>query len=295
MKMQPLTDCQVGIIGLGLMGGSLALALRGKVQRLIGVEKDPRTLSSALGHNVVDEGQTALTPVLKSVDLLILALPVKAIIETISLLPSVISENTLVIDLGSTKREIMQSYAFLPGSFKALGGHPMCGKESGGLANAEASLYQGATFALVKTSAAAPASQIMAETLVHTLGAQPLWISAEEHDAIVAGISHLPYLLSCGLVQSTPLSYAKLIGPGYRSVSRLAATPAEMMSDILETNQDQILVQLNAFIKLAQELHSLVKLGKFDDLYALLGQIKEKHHVLMDKKERIQHDGPAGL
>jgi prephenate dehydrogenase len=283
---QPLRDCRIGIIGLGLMGGSLALALQGKVKHLTGIDKDPATIATAISRKIIDQGQTRLTTALKPIDLIILAMPVMSIIETIPKLPSIVTEKTLVMDLGSTKRAVMDAFRALSQPMNTIGGHPMCGKASGGLINADANLYQSAAFALIKSDCAPPSSQRLAEALVTAVGARPLWMDADVHDRIAANVSHLPYLVSCALIESAEPAVADLIGPGYRSASRLAATPGAMMNHILETNQDQILIQLDVFIEKMDKIRSLVAAKDFDNLFTNLAKIRAKLADMLAVNER---------
>lgn len=285
-----LKECRIAIIGLGLMGGSLALALRGKVKSILGIENDPTTLSSAFNQKIIDRGEQKLTPALHDTDIIILALPIKSICDTVPRLPEFISIHTLILDLGSTKRVVMDAFSALPQAYQRIGGHPMCGKSIGGLTSAEPDLYKGATFALVKSDHTQTNSKQLAETLVHAVGAHPIWISAETHDTIAAGVSHLPYLLSCALVQTTPMNFKSLIGPGFRSTSRLASTPGSMMDDILETNQDQIILQLDSYIANLEHLRDLIAEGKFRGLSERLAHTATKQKSLLSVNESSQAD-----
>ena len=276
-----LRDCRIAIIGLGLMGGSLALALREHCQSIFGVDAHPSTLYYAIKQKIIDWGEPRLTNELQGQDLLILATPVKAILELIPVLPKWITEATLVMDIGSTKRQIMDAYHRLPGSYEAVGGHPMCGKASGGIASAEKTLYHNASFALIRSNNTTSKSVQLAENLVRAIGAEPQWLDAETHDEMTASISHLPYLISSALVQATPDTSSRLAGPGFHSTSRLAATPLSMMGDVLETNRDEILTSLDRFLADLQSYRQLLAEGNVTQLQRLLSKTREKYFSLL--------------
>jgi len=244
----PLQRLHIGIVGLGLMGGSLALALRGRVAGLLAVERRADTRQTALREGIVDAAVEALTPATPPVDLLVLATPVRVILDTLRRLPATRPGGCAVLDLGSTKGDIVAAMDALPAGFAAVGGHPMCGLESAGLASATADLYRGQSFVLCPGRRTTPAVWSVAEALVEAVGARPLPFDAAEHDAIVAAVSHLPALLSAALIRTAADERQWAISAsGFRDVSRLAGSDPRMMLDILMTNREAILETLAAF------------------------------------------------
>jgi prephenate dehydrogenase len=137
--------------------------------------------------------------------------------------------------------------AALPDRFDPLGAHPMCGKEKASLRYAEVGLFQNATFALASLDRTSKRACRLGEELVRSVEAKPLWIEAAEHDRWVAASSHLPYLVASALARSTPEEVAPLVGPGFRSTTRLAGSSARMMADILATNRVNIRTALARF------------------------------------------------
>jgi prephenate dehydrogenase len=242
-----LSNARVAILGLGLMGGSLALALRGKVATLLGVDPDPQIRALALRGGVVDRVSGRAGSLLPQANLIILAAPARAILKLLDDLPRLHPGPAAVIDLGSTKVQIVKAMEMLPERFDTLGGHPMCGKERGSLANAESGLYQGAPFVFVPLARTSDALRRLAAQLASALGALPLWLDAETHDRWVASTSHLPYLIANSLSALTPLEASPLVGPGFRSTSRLSPGSLEMMVDILMTNRLNILADLRSY------------------------------------------------
>ena len=246
-KAPSLATTRVAIIGLGLMGGSLALALRGRVAYLLGVERQVIARQTALREGLVDEALATLTPDSPPVDLLVLATPVRVILELLGRLPALRSGG-VVLDLGSTKRAIVAALSTLPESFAAVGGHPMCGKESAGLAAAAADLYQGQTFVLCPTARTTPAAEALALAFVAAVGARPVWLDAAEHDRIVAAVSHLPAVVAAALMRATPDERLWAISAsGLRDTTRLAGSDGRMMLDILLTNRQAIVDALRAY------------------------------------------------
>lgn len=231
-----LSRCRILIVGLGLMGASLALALRGKCQALYGVDQNEDTCRLALMHEVVDAVWQDATQT-KPVDMIILAVPVGQILYLLEKINKTLQTPTIVMDIGSTKTAICRAMEGLAPHFDPIGGHPMCGKETLGIQSAEAAIYQGAPFALVPLERTSPYAKSLAEQLVTAIGSRIVWLDAETHDRMVAVVSHLPYLLASALTLSTPLELTSLIGPGFRSSTRLAATPTTMMLDVLRTNR----------------------------------------------------------
>jgi prephenate dehydrogenase len=259
----------IGIVGLGLMGGSLALALRGRAGSLVAVEHRPDVRRTALREGIVDEAVEELTADAPSVDLLVLATPVRVILETLNRLPDLRPDGGNVLDLGSTKRAVVAAMAALPEPFSAIGGHPMCGKEMGGLASASADLYEGQTFILCPTPRTTPAVEAQVLALVAAVGARPTILEAGDHDLIAAAVSHLPYVVSAALMRSAaderlwPISAS-----GFWDASRLAGADARMMLDILLTNREAILDALGRY---EVELATLRRALEREDEAALTG------------------------
>ncbi len=235
-------NLHVAIAGLGLMGGSLALALKPHCRRITGIDPDPNARALALERKAVDAALPGLEGLDGDVGLLILAAPVRTILNLAARLAELpqTAPGLVVLDIGSTKQTILEAFSRLPAHFDPLGGHPMCGKESSGMANADPNLYQGAPFALCPLPRTSPRARALAESLAAAVGALPLWLDAATHDRWVAATSHLPYLLSAALVNATPAEAAPLVGPGFRGMARLAGSDPAMMLDILTTNRSEI-------------------------------------------------------
>ena len=225
----------VAIAGVGLIGGSFALALRqaGFTGTIAGVSS-PRTIAEALEHRIIDREMT-LAEAAREADLLLLAQPIGRIITLIEELAPHLGPNTLVTDAGSTKRLICEAAAKHLPADQFLGGHPMAGKETRGASSADPGLFRGRTWVLTRETGHP------FESWLRKIGANLLFLDPAEHDRTVAFTSHLPQLLAtalAGTVQSglTRDEQLKAGGPGLIDMTRLALSPYDMWNDILTTN-----------------------------------------------------------
>jgi prephenate dehydrogenase len=248
-----LSEATVAIYGLGLMGGSLALALRGKCRRLLGVARRIEVAGAAVDAQIVDAATSDLSEAAAEADVVVLATPVRDVIASIPVAGAAMRPGSLLMDLGSTKREVVAQMNQIPESVRAVGGHPMCGKETGGLESADATLFQGARFVLTPALRTTDEGLALASELVEAVGACPLVLDAERHDRAVAVVSHLPYLLAASLVHTEGAAHrhdpavGALAASGFRDTTRLAASQIDMMLDILLTNQDAVAQALEQF------------------------------------------------
>jgi prephenate dehydrogenase len=280
MSPESLSSTRIAILGLGLIGGSLALALRGKCAALLGIDPDPQTLELARQRQVVDAASNDPAELLPAADLVILAAPVRAILALLADLPAWHPGSPVVIDIGSTKSAIVAAMQALPERFDPLGGHPMCGKEKPGLQHAEAAIFQGAPFALTPLPRTSPSASALALELLQAIGARPLLIDHETHDQWVASTSHLPYLVSNALAFVTPLEAAPLVGSGFRSTTRLAPSSLPMMLDILATNRQHLLTALHNLQSHLSALETLLQSSDEPALHAALTSGAAHYHHL---------------
>jgi prephenate dehydrogenase len=276
-----LQDAKIAIVGLGLMGGSLALALKGKCAALYGIDSNHATLELALSKNIVDQADTNPVKLLPQADLIILATPVPAIIDFIHKLPSLLQKPCILLDLGSTKKDIVQAMSTLPENFDPVGGHPICGKEKLGLENADANLFQIAPFVITPLKRTTQRARNVAEQIVSTVGARLLEMDAEEHDRILAATSHFPFLLSSALALSTPQEFASFVGTGFKSTSRLAGTPSHMMLGVLKSNRENVLNAVHTFHISLNEISSALERENYTQLEHLLNQSHAAYQSLI--------------
>jgi prephenate dehydrogenase len=277
-----LQNAKIAIVGLGLMGGSLALALKGKCAALYGIDSHPATRELALAQKIVDQADSDPAKLLPQADLVILATPVPAIIDFIRKLPAFTQSSCIVLDLGSTKREIIQAMASLPKRFDPVGGHPICGKEKLGLENAAANLYQGAPFVLTALERTTERAKSAVQKIVTTVGAHLIEMAAEDHDRALASTSHFPFLLSSALALCTPQEFVSFVGTGFKSTSRLAGTPAHMTMGILQTNRENILNTIQSFRNSLNEIESALQMENYTQLELILNRSRAAYQSLTE-------------
>jgi prephenate dehydrogenase len=248
----------VAIFGVGLIGGSFALALRraGFAGRIIGVSSDD-TIRAAIALNVVEEALPAREAAAQA-DLLYLAQPIHKIISSLADLNDWVRPGALITDAGSTKQAIVDQAVRDVSRAQFLGGHPMAGRERRGVEAAEADLFQGRPYVLTPQSASELESPAAREFLgwIPRIGSIPVILSPEEHDRAVAFTSHLPQLASTALaamLDGRPEPRTGVYGPALVDSTRLALSSFDIWGDILETNRHQILEALECYIVKLQE------------------------------------------
>lgn len=283
-----LAECRVGIIGLGLMGGSLALALQSRCQVIKGYDVDPNAIRQALDRKIIHR------PIDLSgddVDLLILAAPVSAILDWLDRIPLVFPGEFHLLDLGSTKTQIVKRMRSLPVRISPLGGHPMCGKETSGLKAADGNLYQGCQFVLAPLEQTQPSTLDIANELAAALQARALLLDPQAHDRAVAAISHLPYLIATTLVDAVRQldddNAWKLAASGFRDTSRLAASDVTMLLDVIKSNRGEVLDALESAQLSLQETLELIEREDWAELRAKLDVVREKRMWWEKVKDQV--------
>ncbi len=277
-----LARSKIAILGLGLMGGSLALGLRGKCAALFGCDPHRATLKLALSQNIVDYADSDPANLLPEADLVILSAPVPAILTLLEQLPALTPNPCVVMDTGSTKRLIAKSMSRLPERFDPIGGHPICGKEKLSLANAERTLYYAAPFLLTPLERTSPRALSAAHQIIEAVGAKVAVLDAVKHDQILASTSHLPFLLSSALALATPQDVASFIGPGFKSTSRLAGTSPSMMLGVLQSNRENVLNALHKLQSQLTEIESALSSNDFSKLESTLNQSQQAYKTLLN-------------
>ena len=282
MNQHDISKINISIVGIGLMGGSLALGLHGRCRSLIGVDVSERILNQAKQLNVFDTLTTNLQKALDQSEMIILAAPVRTILDLLELLNQFPSNNQIVLDVGSTKVEIVSKMGQLANGYDPIGGHPMCGKEKSSLTYAEREMFIDAPFVLSPLERTSENARQLAEQLVLTVGAKPLWLDPSTHDRWVAMTSHLPFILSNALSYIAPLEVAPLVGSGFRSTTRLASSSSIVMRDILETNRNEVLKSIREYQSHLTKIEALLSEEEFDSLQTLLEASANKNQLLID-------------
>jgi prephenate dehydrogenase len=268
----------VAIYGVGLIGGSFALALRkaGYDGRIVGVSS-PLTIARALELGVIDEGAPPMEAASQA-DLVFVAQPIRVIIETIRRIAPHVGSNAVVTDVGSTKAAIVAAASeHLPaGVF--VGGHPMAGKEERGVEAACAELFQGRVWAFTPVQAGDMARTEFRQFLqwVERVGALPVVLDASEHDRTAALTSHLPQLASTALAamlqDAFPGGPPTLHGPGLADMTRLARSSFDIWADIFDTNRQNVSAALEAWMAILRDLHAALAKGRETDIRSIFAR-----------------------
>jgi prephenate dehydrogenase len=283
---------RIAIIGLGLIGGSIGLALKQASWRgaeIIGYARRRETGSLALKSGAVDKVESNLRNVVKGADIVIIAAPVLTIKDIFEQIAPELSDDSIVTDTASTKMQVMQwAVKKLPSRISFVGGHPMAGKEISGIRAANADLFHNCIYCLTPLPKTKPAAVRTVKDMVKKLGAVPIVIGAEEHDRLVAGVSHLPLLLSVALVSVTTKNpswqqMSRLAASGYRDLTRLASGNPEVNAHICLSNQAAIVSWIDAFIDELQRLRTLIADGS-DEIEKALAVANEARRKWLERR-----------
>ncbi len=266
---------RAAIVGVGLIGGSLALAARaaGLVGEVIGLGRSEANLAVARARGIVD--RTVSDPAaLGPGDLVVLAVPVRSTAAAAAALAPHLRPGTVVTDVGSVKATVVAALeAALPAACPVVGGHPIAGSERAGAAAAEATLFRGAPCVLTPTPRTDAAALATVRALWEGVGARVIEMTPAAHDDALAWVSHLPHALAYALVgalAATGARHAALAGGSWRDVTRVAASPAELWRDIFLANADALLAATDAFAAELARLRAAVAAGDEAALLALL-------------------------
>lgn len=272
----------LAIVGVGLLGGSIALAARerGLAKRIIGIGRQQQSLDVALQLGMIDEGYLEIHPALRHADLAIVCTPVDGIsdlaLELLELYPTII-----VSDVGSTKANIVHLLDRNADFAKRfVGGHPLAGSEKSGPEYADASLFQDKLMFLTPTDFSSGAVVKLLTLFWQSLGSTVVEMNAVEHDTIMAFTSHLPHLASFALAGTIPAEYLPYSGTGLRSMTRLAGGDPEMWRAIVQHNREAILTGLTSLDARLKQFHAAVEQSDSDQLQQLFHEGRRTHHAL---------------
>jgi prephenate dehydrogenase len=261
------------------MGGSFALACKraGVVKRVVGYSKSPSTTERARQMGVIDTAAPSALMAVAGSDLVLLAVPVSATESMLKSVANLIKPTTLVMDVGSTKRDVVDAARRVlrdrVGSF--VPAHPIAGKEVAGVQHADVNLYAGQQVVLTPIEKTLTTHLKKATSLWAKLGSQVLTMSPDAHDAAFASVSHLPHMIAFALIKSIMAQpqgeeYLELAGPGFRDFSRIAASDPHIWRDILISNKAQLLAQSQQF---REALIAFERMVQAEDSAALTQEI----------------------
>lgn len=248
---------KITIIGVGLIGGSLGLALKEKKAnfKIVGIDKQ-EIIEKAIARGAIDEGTVNLKEGIEEADIVIIATPVKTILNLLTQINPFLKKGCLVTDTGSTKGQIVErADKVLSKDIFFIGGHPMAGSEEYGIKSANSHLFQDKTYILTPTKKSNLIAIEKISSLIKMIGAKRLILNSLEHDRIVGTVSHLPQIMAVSLVnmvselvrKENNNNYFKAVGEGFKDITRIASSPYKIWEDICDTNQENILEMIREF------------------------------------------------
>ncbi|MEO7275048.1 MAG: prephenate dehydrogenase/arogenate dehydrogenase family protein [Vicinamibacterales bacterium] len=273
---------RVAIAGCGLIGGSLALAIRRQwpASEVVGIDRR-EVIQQATHLGAITQGGADLA-LAAGADLIVLAAPVRQNIDMILRLADVVPGSTLVSDVGSTKVTTAEAAAGLPGRLRFIGGHPLAGAAAGGIDTARANLFDGRTWLVAADAGRDDDDLRRLEAFVGGIGATPRRIAAVEHDRLLADVSHLPQLTASALMhvvgQRVGEAGLALAGRGLRDSTRLAASPPEIWRDVAATNDAAVGAALDDLIAILQSIRN--DLGNGTALQQVFDSARRWKHLL---------------
>lgn len=277
---------RVAILGLGLIGGSIGLALHKAkaAQQVVGYDLGKGVMNQARKVGAIDQPYSALADAVRGSELIILATPVGAMKALLQDIASAVLPGAVVTDVASTKVQVITwAEEFLPSTVAFVGGHPMTGKELSGVEAADASLFQNHIYCLTPTARTNPNAITKVSTLIEVLGARVRFLEPAEHDGQVAGVSHLPFLASIALMNTVAESSAwgdaaLLAAGGFRDATRLAGGNPEMYRDICLTNAEALTRWLNEYIRTLSTLRDRIAEHdrSLDETFAKVQQMRQQ-------------------
>lgn len=272
---------QLSIVGVGLLGGSVAKAARsgGLARRIVGVGRDPERLRPAVDDGTLDTAVTDLQAGVREADVILLAAPVLAIEGLLERVWGAAAHGAVVTDVGSTKRNIVRAAERLAATrpLGFVGSHPLAGSEQAGYRVARADLFRGATVVVTPTEKTELAALKTTTELWEALGARVTSLDPETHDRTVAAISHLPHLIACALVDGAGRvepGALELAARGFRDTTRIAGGDPDMWTEIFLANRDALTAGIEAFRQALGDLQRVIDSGRADALRAELARIK---------------------
>ena len=260
---------RIGVVGLGLIGGSFASGLKKRklVEQIIGYDKDAASLASALEAGVIDCAASSVADSAKSVDIMIIAVPVLSVQSILEQIPL----NKIITDVGSVKAPIIEASRIAYGKVpeKLVPGHPIAGSEKQGITSANPDLFENHTVILTPLKSTDENATETIRKLWQSLGSQVIEMSAARHDNILAQTSHLPHLLAYALVEALSsrgdtMEVLKFAAGGFRDFSRIAASDPIMWRDIFKANRSEVIKALDRFLEEISLLRQLVLNGDSD-------------------------------
>ncbi len=283
---------RVAIVGLGLIGGSMGLALRHAraAQQITGYDLGRGVSDQARRVGAIDQVYAALDDAVRGAELIILATPVGAMRALLQSMATMASPGAVITDVASTKSQVINwAEEFLPGNLYFVGGHPMAGKEVSGVEAADPTLFQNRIYCLTPTKKTSPVALNKVSHLIETLGARVRFLEPAEHDGQVAQVSHLPFVASAALMETVAEGNgwgdaALLASSGFRDTTRLAAGSPEMYRDICLTNSEALVRALDDYLATLRAFRERIALRDphLNELFARSQELRQQWQAAHD-------------
>ena len=270
---------KVAIVGTGLIGGSIALAIKKKrlAKVVVGVSRHKKTLLLAKKIMAIDKGSQELN-IIKDADLVILATPVDTIINLAPKISALVKKDCIVSDVGSTKREIVSKLERIFPRY--IGSHPLAGSEKRGVVNANPSIIKGSLCILTPTKNTDKEALEKIKRLWSELGARVAFLAPDAHDKILSFVSHLPHLVAFSLIDIIPKEYLRLASSGLKDTTRIAASDSEIWCDIFLSNKKNILKSIGLFQNNLSRIKSAIQRKDKKLLNKIIKEAKKKRNSL---------------
>ncbi|MBU1146852.1 MAG: prephenate dehydrogenase [Candidatus Omnitrophica bacterium] len=268
----------IAIVGLGLIGGSLGLAIKEKrlAKEVVGVSRRQATIRRALSLGAVDRVTLDLRKGIKDADLVILTAPVLTIIDIAERIKDSIKKGAILTDAGSTKKDIVKKIeALLPAGVNFIGSHPIAGSEHSGVAYADKDLFKGEHCILTRTAHADPKALNKVKRFWSKLGMKVETMSPEKHDNIISSLSHLPHAVSVALSNSCAKKDLHLAAGGFKDTTRIAAGSPGLWKDIFLTNRKNIIKDIKVLKKELSKIELALEKGNSLELLRLFKKAKD--------------------
>ncbi|MCU0652351.1 MAG: prephenate dehydrogenase [Candidatus Omnitrophica bacterium] len=270
---------QVAIVGTGLIGGSIGMALKKNhiCRQVIGVSFHKRSIDLAKRKKAIDTGSQSLK-IIKDADLVILATPVELILKLAPQIARVIKKDCIIIDVGSTKEGIVAKLGKLFPNY--IGTHPLTGSEKRGIVNAKEDLFKNSSCLLTPTRNTAVFVRKRIEELWVRLGARVFYLSPDKHDEALSFISHLPHIAAFALIGVIPGKFLNFASGGLKDTTRIAASDSELWTDIFLNNQKNLLRAIHEFEGKISLIKQAIKKKNRKLLNKILAEAKSKREAL---------------
>ena len=298
----------IAIVGTGLMGTSLALAIKSSNLKvdIVGTDYDSIARSGAQKSGAFKKVESRLANAIRGADVVVFATPIQAMREMMESAANDFEEGCVVTDVGSSKKVVLQwAEEVLPKHVSFVGGHPMAGKELSGPKNADGTMFKGKAYCIVPSVNAERAAVSSVTTIAEAIGAKPFFIGVDEHDSFVAAASHLPFMMSVALMGTASKSanwddIAQLASSGFSDLSRLASGDPVMHRDICVTNPEPIVAWMDSYIRELYELRNMLAKEGGPDPDALHEVFEEAMNArarwkagILTKIDRVTSDIPS--